>query len=385
MKRKLRMGMIGGGRGAFIGPVHRMVAALDNRIELVCGAFSEYPEISKASGADLFLAPERCYATFEEMIFAEALLPQDQRMDFVTIVTPNHLHFAPAKMALEHGFHIVCDKPLAFDFEQAKVLQKLVQKKELLFCLTHNYTGYPMVKEARELLRQGALGVLHKVVVEYPQGSLSARLATATERKKAWRADPTKSGAGGCIADIGTHAENLLEYITGLRIQELAADLTTFLKGRFLDDDANILLRLEKGVKGILYTSKIAMGEENSLAIRIYGEKGGLEWHQMEPNTLLVKWADRPTEMYRAAARYLSDSAKAASRLRPGHPEGYLEAFANVYKNFADHLLARLGGKTTNPLAVDYPTVEDGIRGMAFIEAALASSKKNSAWTKLKN
>ncbi len=385
MSRKIRYGMVGGGRGAFIGAVHRIAAAMDQQIELVCGAFSSDPERSKASGADLFLPANRCYGTFEEMIRGEAKLPAGERMDFVVIVTPNHMHFPPAKMALESGFHVLSDKPATFNLAEAKKLAALVRKTGQLFGLTHNYTGYPLVKEAREMIRAGRLGKIRKVVVEYPQGWLATRLEASGQKQAGWRTDPKRSGAGGCVGDIGTHAENLAEYITGLQIRELAADLTSFVKGRKLDDDANVLVRFAGGAKGVLHTSQISVGEENNLNIRVYGELGGIEWHQREPNTMLVKWLDQPMQVYRTASGYLGAAAKAASRTPPAHPEGYLEAFANIYKNFAGHIRARLEGRKLakdNP-ALDYPKIEDGARGMAFIEAVVKSSKKNAAWTKL--
>ncbi len=385
MSRKIRYGMVGGGRGAFIGAVHRIAAAMDQQIELVCGAFSSDPEKSRASGADLFLPANRCYGSFEEMIKAEAALPASERMDFLAIVTPNHMHYAPAKMALEHGFHVLSDKPATFDLKEAKSLAALVKKSGLLYGLTHNYTGYPLVKQAREMIRAGKLGKIRKVVVEYPQGWLATRLEESGQKQAAWRTDPKKSGAGGCIGDIGTHAENLAEYITGLKIRELAADLSTFVKGRKLDDDANVLLRFRGGAKGILHSSQISVGEENNLNIRVYGELGGLEWHQREPNTLLVKWLDQPMQVYRTANGYLGAAAAAATRTPPAHPEGYLEAFANIYKNFANAIRARLS-KTKLPKdspALDFPKIEDGVRGMAFIDAVVASSKKNAAWTRV--
>ncbi len=377
--------MVGGGRGAFIGAVHRIAAALDQQVELVCGAFSSDPERSKASGADFFLPANRCYGTFQEMIRGEAALPADQRMDFISIVTPNHVHFPPAKMALENGFHVLSDKPATFNLAEAKELQALVKKSGLLYGLTHNYTGYPMVKEARELVASGRLGKIRKVVVEYPQGWLATRIEASGQKQAGWRTDPKKSGAAGCIGDIGTHAENLAEYITGLKIQELAADLTAFVKGRKLDDDGNVLLRFKGGAKGVLHSSQISVGEENNLNIRVYGETGGLEWHQREPNTLLLKWADQPMQVYRTANGYLGAAAKAASRTPPAHPEGYLEAFANVYKNFANHIRARIEGRkpAKDDPALDYPRIEDGVRGMAFIEAVVKSSSANAAWTKL--
>jgi len=377
--------MVGGGRGAFIGAVHRIAAAIDQQIELVCGAFSSDPERSRASGADLFLPSSRCYGTFQEMIRAEASLPPGERMDFLAIVTPNHLHFPPAKMALEHGFHVLSDKPATFDLGEAKKLQALVKKTGLLYGLTHNYTGYPLVKEARAMVKDGKLGKVRKVVVEYPQGWLATRLEATGQKQAGWRTDPKRSGAAGCIGDIGTHAENLAEYISGLAVDELAADITAFVKGRKLDDDGNVLLRFKGGAKGVLHSSQISVGEENNLNIRVYGEKGGLEWHQRYPNTMYVKWLDQPTQIYRTANGYLGDAAKSATRTPPAHPEGYLEAFANIYKNFAAHIRARLDGRklaATEP-ALDYPKIEDGVRGMAFIEAVVKSSRKNAAWTKL--
>jgi predicted dehydrogenase len=385
MSRKIRYGMIGGGRGAFIGAVHRIAAQIDGQIELVCGAFSSDPEKSKASGADLFLTPDRCYGSYEEMIKAEAALPEGERMDFVAIVTPNHMHFPPAKMALEHGFHVLSDKPATFNLAEAKELGTLVEQSGLLYGLTHNYTGYPLVKQARDMVAAGTLGKIRKVVVEYPQGWLATRLEESGQKQASWRTDPTKSGAAGSIGDIGTHAENLAEYITGLHISELAADITAFVDGRQLDDDGNVLLRFQGGAKGILHCSQISVGEENNLNIRVYGEKGGLEWHQNEPNTLLVKWLDQPMQVYRTANGYLSPAALAAGRTPPSHPEGYLEAFANIYKNFALAVRARVENSTlpNDSPAHDFPSIKDGIRGMAFIEAVVASSQHNAAWTTL--
>ncbi len=381
MSRKIRYGMVGGGRGAFIGAVHRIAAAIDQQIELVCGAFSSDPQKSRDSGADLFLPANRCYGSYEEMIRAEAALPEGERMDFIAIVTPNHMHFPPAKMALEHGFHVLSDKPATFDLDEARQLGELVKQTGLLYGLTHNYTGYPLVKQAREMVHSGVLGQIRKVVVEYPQGWLATRIEESGQKQAAWRTDPTKSGAAGCVGDIGTHAENLAEYITGLKIRELAADLTAFVPGRLLDDDANILLRFDNGAKGVLHSSQISVGEENNLNIRVYGEKGGLEWHQKEPNTLLVKWLDQPMQVYRTANGYLGAAAAAASRTPPAHPEGYLEAFANIYKNFAGAIRARQAGREATAVENDFPKIEDGIRGMAFIEAVVASSKANAAWT----
>jgi predicted dehydrogenase len=385
MSRKIRYGMIGGGRGAFIGAVHRIAANIDGQIELTAGAFSSDAEKSKASGQDFFLDPARVYGSFDELVKKEAALPADQRIDFVAIVTPNHVHFPAAKAALEAGFHVLSDKPATFDLKEAKALEALVKKTGLLYGLTHNYTGYPLVKQARDMVAAGQLGKIRKVVVEYPQGWLATKIEASGQKQAAWRTDPKKSGAAGCIGDIGTHAENLAEYITGLQISELAADLTAFVKGRKLDDDGNVLLRFKGGAKGVLHSSQISVGEENNLNIRIYGEKGGLEWHQKEPNTLLVKWLDQPMQVYRTANGYLTPAALAAGRTPPAHPEGYLEAFANIYKNFAGAIRARLEKKklAKNDPANDFPKIEDGVRGMAFIEAVVKSSKANAAWTKL--
>lgn len=383
MSRKIRYGMVGGGRGAFIGAVHRIAANLDGQLELVCGAFSSDPEKSRASGSDFFLPPQRCYGTFEEMIRGELALPAEERMDFISIVTPNHMHFPPAKLALESGFHVLSDKPATLNLAEAKELAAVVEKSGRLYGLTHNYTGYPLVKEARDMVHAGKLGKIRKVVVEYPQGWLATKIEDSGQKQAAWRTDPKRSGAAGCVGDIGTHAENLAEYISGLRISELAADITAFVEGRALDDDANILLRFEGGAKGVLHSSQISVGEENNLNIRVYGEKGGLEWHQREPNTLLVKWLDQPMQVYRTANGYLGKNAAAATRTPPSHPEGYLEAFANIYRNFASHVRAVLEGRTPDEIALDYPKISDGVRGMAFIEAVVESSRNNAAWTKL--
>ena len=381
MNRKMRMGMIGGGQGAFIGAVHRMAAAIDGEIELVCGAFSSDPARSKASGLELFLPEDRVYGSYEEMITKEKNLPVGVRMDFVAIVTPNHVHFPPAKMALENGFAVVCDKPLAFNLAEAKELATLVKKTGLLFALTHNYTGYPMVKEAREIVRSGKLGKIRKVVVEYPQGWLSTFLEGTGSKQASWRTDPARSGAAGAMGDIGTHAENLAEYITGLKITELCADLSIMVEGRQLDDDGNVLLHFDNGARGVLHASQICAGDENNLNIRVYGELGGIEWRQEEPNTLILKQLGKNKEILRPGVGNLSDLAKAHIKIPPpGHPEGYLEAFSNIYRNFARTLRSTLNGETPNPLYADFPTVEDGVRGMAFIESVVEASKSSQKW-----
>jgi len=375
--RKLRMGMIGGGRGAFIGTVHRMAATLDGRIELAAGAFSSDPERSRASGKDLFLPEDRVYGSYLEMIERERARPAGERIDFVAIVTPNHEHFPPARAALLAGFPVMCDKPLALNLAEARELRALVRKTGLLFGLTHNYSGYPMVKEARHRVAAGELGRIRRVVAEYPQGWLSSPLEATGQKQAEWRTDPARAGASCCVGDIGTHAAHLTEFVTGLSIVEIASELTTFVEGRTLDDDASVLLRLGDGARGVLWASQVAIDEENGLNLRVYGEKGSLQWRQEEPNTLLLKWPDRPREIVRTGANYgrLSKEALAATRLPAGHPEGYLEGFANLYKDFASALLE--GGKP------DVPTVEDGVRGMAFIEGCVESSKAGGRWTKL--
>lgn len=373
--------MIGGGRGAFIGAVHRIAAIMDGQAQLVAGAFSSDPQRSKDSGADLMLPADRVYASYEEMAKAEAVRPANDRLDFVVIVTPNHQHFPPAKLFLESGFNVVCDKPVTFDRKQAETLRKIVAKTKKVFVLTHNYTGNPMVKEAREMVRTGKLGEIRKVVVEYPQGWLSARLEDTGQKQASWRVDPKRSGAAGAMGDIGTHAENLARYITGLEIDELCADLTTFVKGRKLDDDGNVLLRFKGGAKGVLHASQISVGEENNLNIRVYGEKGGLEWHQENPNELIVKYPDRPSELWRRGNGYVSDVAKKFTRTPSGHPEGYLEAFANIYAEAFRAIRAEVGGEPL-PEDLDFPTIDDGVYGMAFIETVVKSSKLGAKWVK---
>ncbi len=387
MNRKLRLGMVGGGKDAFIGAIHRLAANMDGLIELCCGALSINPEIARASGNELFLHPDRIYLTYEEMIKAEAARPEGDRMDFVTIVTPNFAHFAPAMMALDHGFHVVIEKPITFTLDEAIQLKKKLDETGLILALTHTYSGYPMVKQAKAMVQEGALGKIRKVYVEYPQGWLSKLSEREGNAQAAWRTDPKKSGKSGSMGDIGTHAAHLAEYISGLQISHVCADLTTFVEGRLLDDDGNVLLRFENGATGVLMASQIAAGEENALKIRVYGEKGGIEWNQQEPNTLLVKWLDQPTQILRAGAGYTDRLAKAATancRTPGGHPEGYLEAFANIYRNFALTLSARIDGREPTAENLDFPRVDDGIRGMAFIDNVVASANSETKWTEHK-
>lgn len=383
MKRKLRMGMIGGGKDAFIGAIHRLAANMDGLIELSCGALSINPDIAVDSARSLFLPEDRTYLTYDEMITKEAALPEDKRIDFVTIVTPNFAHFAPAMLALENGFHVVIEKPIAFTLDEAKQLQQKVAETGLLLCLTHTYSGYPMVKQAKAMVADGVFGKIKKVWVEYPQGWLSKLTEREGNAQAAWRTDPKKSGKSGCMGDIGTHAAHLAEYITGLQISQICADLNILVDGRALDDDGNVLLKFNNGAAGVLMASQVAAGEENALKIRVYGEKGGLEWAQHEPNTLLVKWLDQPAQILRAGGNYgdrLSKYAVANCRTPGGHPEGYLEAFANIYRNFATTLAARMDGTEPSPQALDFPSVEDGIRGMAFIDNVVASSQSDTKW-----
>lgn len=380
--RKLRMGMIGGGPDAFIGAVHRMAANLDGQIELVCGAFSSNPEKSKAAGKSLYLHPSRVYGSYADMIKKEKQLPENERMDFVAIVTPNHVHYDPAKLALENGFHVIIDKPLTLTLVEAKQLQKVVAKTGLVLAVTHAYTGYPMVKEARHLVASGKLGKIRKVYVEYPQGWLSQPEEKAN-KQAAWRVDPKRSGLGGATGDIGTHAANLAEYITGNTITEVCAMLNKVVKGRLLDDDATAFLKFDNEATGVLVATQVAAGQENNLAIRVYGEKGGLEWCQEEPNTLIIRPLNKPREVMRTGMGYASDAARKVTRTPAGHPEGYLEAFANIYRAFARAVNDYKPGKKISASKYDFPDVEDGVRGMAFIEAMVKSSGSKQKWTRI--
>ena len=383
MNRKLRMGMVGGGSDAFIGAIHRLAAFMDNQIELVCGCFSINPEISLSSGKSYFLPDNRVYKTYQEMFENEVKLPEGERMDFVTIVTPNFAHFGPAMMALENGFNVVIDKPITFTLEEAKLLKAKIEETGLILALTHTYSGYPAVKEARERVRRGDFGKIRKIFVEYPQGWLSSKLEDAGNAQASWRTDPKRSGKAGCMGDIGTHAHHLAEYVTGLKTVEICAELNVFVPGRLLDDDGAALLRFDNGARGVLVATQIAAGEENNIRLRVYGDKGGLEWHQHEPNTLFLKWGDRPAEIVRVGNGYMSAIAQHNTRTPGGHPEGYLEAFANIYRNFSLTVRAKMNGEEPKAEWLDFPTVEDGIRGMQFIDTVVeAGYNDQQKWVK---
>jgi predicted dehydrogenase len=378
---KLKLGMIGGGQGAFIGAVHRIAARIDDEYELVCGAFSSDPEKAKASGVLLGLPESRVYTSYQELIEKEKQLSEDERVQVISIVTPNHIHFAPAKLALENGFHVILDKPMTFSLAEAKELEKVVKVSGKRFCLTHTYTGYPMVKEAKQFVKAGKLGTIRKIYVEYPQGWLSTFLEGDNQKQASWRTDPGKSGIAGAMGDIGTHAFNLAEYVSGLQVTKICADINVVVEGRKLDDDGAALLKFNNGASGVLIASQIAAGDENNIKVRVYGEKGGLEWKQDEANTLLIKWLDKPAEIWRTGGGYVSSYASHNTRVPAGHPEGYLEAFANLYRNFALCVKADLEGKTPEKEWLDYPGIEDGLRGMAFVENVIASGKSDSKWT----
>jgi len=380
MDRKLRMGMIGGGKDGFIGAIHRIAANMDGQIEFVCGALSVNNEIAIASGKQLFLPEDRIYISWEEMLQKESELPEGERMDFVSIVTPNFMHFGPAMMALDKGFHVVIEKPIAVSLDEALQLKKKLDETGLSLCLTHTYTGYPLVKHARQLVKDGTLGKIRKVTVEYRQGWLSKLSEREGNAGAAWRTDPKKAGKSSVMGDIGTHAFNLAEYISGLHVSKVCAHLTTVVEGRQLDDDGTVLLQFDNGASGVLIASQVMAGEENNLIIKVYGEAGCLEWHQMEPNTLLLKWQDKPTEILRAGQPYLSAIAKQNSRTPGGHPEGYLEAFGNIYRNFAATVMAKNAGNEVDTAVIEFPSVTEGIRGMAFIDSVVKSNEGSEKW-----
>ncbi len=384
MKRKLRMGMIGGGMGAFIGEVHRKASRMDGNIELVGGAFDIDPVKSKKMAEILCLNPARCYGSYKELIAAENKLPDGERMDFVAVCTPNNWHFPIASELLKAGFHVMCEKPMTISVGEAKTLVKLVKKTGKVFGLMHNYTGYPMVKLAKDMVHSGKLGKIRKIVVQYPQGWLATALEKSGQMQASWRTDPKQSGGSGCGGDIGTHAENLAEYITGLKITHLCSELTTFVPGRKVDDDINCLVKYDNGARGVLHASQVSVGEENNLAIWIYGEKGGLEWHQEHPNYLYVKMMGQPTQVWKRGNDYVgkeSAAAARATRLPSGHPEAFFEAMANIYLNFADTVRANIEGKKVDAIVRDFPKVEDGLRGMLFLQTLLKGAGSSKKWT----
>ncbi|MBC7949835.1 MAG: Gfo/Idh/MocA family oxidoreductase [Chitinophagaceae bacterium] len=378
--RKLRMGMIGGGKDAFIGAIHRIALNMDGQVELVAGALSINPEIAIESGTDLFLDKDRIYTDYKVMLEKEAAMPAEKRIDFVSIVTPNFVHYAPAIMALEKGFHVAIEKPITFSLEEAKSLKEKVDETGMTLLLTHTYTGYPMIKQAKEMIRSGMFGKIRKVYAEYPQGWLS-QFIEGSNKQAAWRTDPKRSGAAGAMGDIGTHAFNMAEYVTGLKVAKICADLNIMVEGRMLDDDGAVFLKFDNGATGVLMATQVAAGEENNVKIRVYGETGGLEWKQEDANSLLVKWLNKPTEIYRGGAGYLGSFAKHNCRTPAGHPEGYLEAFANHYRNFVLTVRARINNEQPKPEWLDFPGVDEGIRGMAFIENVVKGGKSDKKWT----
>lgn len=387
LDRRLKMGMVGGGPGAFIGEVHRKAARMDGQIEFVGGAFDINPTRSLRMGKALCLDRRRVYRNYQEMIERECHLPVGERFDFVAVCTPNNWHFPIARDLLKAGFHVMCEKPMTFDVQEARELRRVVKETRRVFGLMHNYTGYPMVKLARDMVHHGDLGRIRKIVVQYPQGWLATAVEKTGSMQASWRTDPKQSGASGCGGDIGTHAENLAEYITGLKMAALSADLTTFVKGRRLDDDCNCLVRFNNGARGLLHASQVSVGEENNLAIRVYGETGGLQWHQEHPNSLYVKRLNGPVEVWRRGNPYVAEKSPAAARatrLPSGHPEAFFEAMANIYHNFADTVRAAIAHQRPDPLAKDFPNVDDGLRGMLFLETLVASAKSNRKWTAFK-
>ncbi|APE45959.1 oxidoreductase (plasmid) [Sulfitobacter alexandrii] len=374
----IRLGMIGGGNDAFIGGVHRIASRIDGRFQLVAGALSSTAEKSKASGAALGLAEDRCYGDFTEMAKREARLKDG--VEAVAIVTPNHVHYPAAREFLKRGIHVICDKPLTSSLADAKKLVAAAEKSDALFVLTHNYTGYPMIRQAREMVRQGDIGKIRVVQVEYPQDWLTDAVEADGSKQAEWRTDPERSGAGGCVGDIGTHAYNLARFVTGLQLESLAADLSTFVEGRRLDDNVHVMLRFDGGARGMLWSSQVAPGNENALKLRVYGEKGGLEWAQEDPNYLWFTPFGEPKRLLTRNGAGATAGNQSASRIPGGHPEGYLEGFANIYNEAADLIVAARDGNKPDHLL---PTVQDGLEGVAFIDACVRSSKRDAAWVKL--
>jgi predicted dehydrogenase len=380
MQRKLRMAMIGGGKDAFIGAVHRIALNMDGQIEMVAGSLSATPAVAIESGKMLFLDENRIYTDYKLMLEKEAAMPADKRIDFVSIVTPNFVHFDPAMMALDKGFNVVLEKPVTFTLEEAKALKTKLEATGLSLLLCHTYTGYPMVKQAKQLVKSGALGKIRKVYVEYPQGWLSTFLEGTGQIQASWRTDPKKSGKAGCMGDIGTHAFNMAEYITGLQVTKICSSLNIVVEGRKLDDDGAAFLQFNNGATGVLMATQIAAGEENNIKIRVYGEKAGIEWKQEDANSLIVKWLDKPAEVYRTGGAYNSSFAAHNTRIPAGHPEGYLEAFGNLYRNFALTISAKMSNEIPKEEWLDFPGIEEGIRGMAFVENVVESSQSEMKW-----
>lgn len=383
MSRKLRMGLIGGGPGSFIGRIHRIAAELDGEAELVCGAFSSSAERSREAGESYRLPASRVYASYVQMIETEKALPAGERMDFAAIVTPNHVHYEPARLCLESGFHVVVDKPMCFSVDEAKQLQEVVARTRRLLAVTYTYSGYPLVKQARALVAAGRLGAVRKIYVEYPQGWLATDVEQGGQKQASWRTDPARSGAGGAIGDIGTHAAHLAEYVSGLRIAEVDASLNTFVAGRRLDDDSAMLLRFENGASGVLFATQVAAGEENNIRIRVYGEKGGLEWQQADANSLVLRLIDAPVQVLRTGSGYLDPIAAANARTPPGHPEGYLEAFANIYAAFYKAVRDYERDPAIDFRSYDFPNVDDGLHGMSFVDTVVRSAQSDKKWTAL--
>ena len=379
--RRLRLGMVGGGQGAFIGAVHRIAARLDDRYELVAGALSSKPDVAAASAAELFIDPDRSYASFEDMAKKEAA--REDGIDVCAIVTPNHLHFPAAMALLDAGIHVICDKPLCMTVEEAEQIEAKVAETGLLFALTHNYTAYPMVREARQMVADGKLGDIRLVQVEYPQGWMATKVEDTDNKQASWRADPTKAGMGGALGDIGTHAHNLANFVSGLDITELCADVDAIVEGRKLDDNVQILLRYENGARGMLWASQVAVGHENGLRLRIYGDKGGLEWAQEHPNHLHFSPLDGRPELLTRGGAGIGEEGLRGVRVPPGHPEGYLEGFANLYTDFADQLTAHLNGSEPDPASLLVPGVVEGLKGMKFVEAVVRSGRDGAVWVKM--
>ena len=379
--RRIRLGMIGGGAGAFIGGVHRIAARLDDHFELVAGALSAEAERARTSALELGIAPERAYGDFAEMLRSEAARPD--AIEVVAIVTPNHRHYAPAKASIEAGFHVICDKPLTATLDEAEQLGDVVRQSGRIFGLTHNYTGYPLVRQAREMVAAGELGAIRTVQVEYAQDWLTTPLEATGQKQASWRTDPGRSGPGGCIGDIGTHAYNLARFVTGLPCLGVAADISSFVAGRRVDDNAQVLLRFDKGARGMLWASQVAPGNENALRLRVYGETAGLDWRQEQPNNLWLTPLAEPPRLIRRGGAGTGAAASRATRVPGGHPEGYLEAFAQLYADLAEQIRARREGRAPDPAALLVPGVAEGLEGMRFIAAVLESSRRNSAWVSI--